>query len=53
VGLAALFTLLTVAFGALAVWTAAAGRWPIALAAAALAVWMGTLVVGALRKLRS
>jgi hypothetical protein len=53
VGLAALFTVLTVAFAALALWTVAAGRWPIALAAAALAVWMGTLAAGALRKLRS
>jgi hypothetical protein len=53
VGLAALFTVLTAAFAALALWTAAAGRWPIGLAAAALAVWMGTLAAGALRKLRS
>jgi hypothetical protein len=53
VGLAALFTVLTAAFAALAVWTVAAGRWPIGLAAAALAVWMGTLAAGALRKLRS
>ena len=51
--LAALFAVLTAAFGAVAVWTAAAGEWPIGLAAAALAVWMGTLAAGALRRLRS
>jgi hypothetical protein len=53
VGLAALFTVLTAGFAALAVWTAAAGQWPIGLAAAALALWMATLAAGALRKLRS
>jgi hypothetical protein len=53
VGLAALFSVLTAGFAALAVWAVAAGQWPIGLAAAALAVWMGTLAVAALRKLRS
>jgi len=53
VALAALFTVLTAAFGAIAVWTATAGEWPIGLAAAALAVWMGTLAAGALRRTRS
>jgi len=53
VGLAALFTVLTAGFAALAVWTVAAGQWPIGVAAAALALWMATLAVGALRKLRS
>jgi len=53
VPLAALFFVLTAAFAGIAVWTAAAGRWPIALAAAALAVWMGTLAAGALRRTRS
>jgi hypothetical protein len=53
VGLAALFTVLTAAFAALAAWAVASGEWPIGLAATALAVWMGTLAAGALRKLRS
>jgi hypothetical protein len=35
------------------VWSARAGVWPIALAAAALAVWMGSLAWAAVRKSRS
>jgi len=44
VPLAALFSLITLAFAAIALWSAEAGQWPIAAAAAALAVWMGSLV---------
>ena len=51
--LAALFTLITLAFAALAVWSATAGQWPIAVAAAALAAWMGSLAWGAMRKSRA
>jgi len=53
VGLAALFSVLTAGFAAIAAWSAAAGEWPIGVAAAALAVWMGTLAAGALRKTRT
>ncbi len=51
--LAALFTVITLAFAAISAWTASAGQWAIAVAAAALAVWMGTLAAGALRRMRS
>jgi len=50
---AALFLAITLAFAAIAVWTATAGEWPIAVAAAALAAWMGSLALSALRKTRS
>ncbi len=50
--LAALFSVLTLAFGAIAVASAAAGQWVIALAAAALAAWTASLVWGTLRKRR-
>ena len=50
--LTALFTVLTLAFAGIALAAALAGRWPIAVAAAALAAWTGTLVTGALRKMR-
>jgi hypothetical protein len=53
VPLAALFTVITLAFAAIAVWSGAAGRWPIAVAAAALAAWMSTLAWAALRRTRS
>jgi hypothetical protein len=52
VPLAVLFTLLTLGFAAIAVWTAAASQWPLALAAAALAAWMGSFAWTALRKTR-
>ena len=43
----ALFSAITVAFALIAVWTATAGRYPIALAAAAaLAAWMGDTRLG-------
>jgi len=51
-GLAALFTVLTLAFAGIAVAGAAAGRWIIAVAAAALAAWMSTVAWAALRRIR-
>jgi hypothetical protein len=53
VPLAALFTVITAAFAAIAVWTALAGQWPIAVAAAALALWMASLAWTAVRKSRA
>jgi hypothetical protein len=53
VPLAALFCLITLSFAAIAAWTASAGQWVIAAAAAALAAWMGTLAWTAVRKTRS
>jgi hypothetical protein len=53
VALAALFTVITVAFGALALYSAASGEWVIAAAAGALAAWMATFALAALRKTRS
>jgi hypothetical protein len=53
VPLAVLFSVITVGFAAIAVWTAEAAQWPIALAAGALAAWMATLAWSALRKSRS
>ena len=50
--LAALFSVITVSFGAIAVWAATAHQWVIAAAAAALAVWMGSLAWTAVRKTR-
>ena len=51
--LAALFSLITLAFAAIAVWSAGAGKWPIAVPAAALAAWMGSFAWAAVRKTRS
>jgi hypothetical protein len=53
VPLAALFSAITLAFLGLTVWTASAGRWPIAVCAAALAFWMGSLAWSAMRKSRA
>jgi hypothetical protein len=53
VPMVALFSAITLAFALIAVWTAAAGIYPLAVAAAALTFWMGTLAWGALRKTRS
>jgi hypothetical protein len=53
VPLAVLFSVITVGFAAIAVWSAEASRWPIAVAAAALAVWMASFVWAALRRTRS
>jgi hypothetical protein len=52
VPMVALFTSITVAFALIAVWTVSAGRYPIGLAAAALAAWMATLAWSALRRMR-
>jgi hypothetical protein len=53
VPLAALFFVITLSFAGIAAWTASAGQWVIAVAAAALAAWMGTLAWTAVRKTRS
>ena len=50
--MAALFTAITVVFALIAAWTASAGRYPLAVAAAALAAWMATLAWSALRNMR-
>jgi hypothetical protein len=50
--LAVLFSAITVAFGAIAVYSALSDVWPIAVAAGGLAVWMATLAFSALRKTR-
>jgi hypothetical protein len=51
-GLAALFSVLTCAFAGIAVAAGVAERWVIAVAAAALAAWMGSLAATVLRKKR-
>jgi hypothetical protein len=48
----ALFSAITLAFALIAAWTAAAGRYPLAAAAAALTVWMASLAWSALRRTR-
>jgi hypothetical protein len=50
--LAGLFSLIAVSFGLIALWSASAGEWVIAAAAAALAAWMSTFAWSALRKTR-
>jgi hypothetical protein len=50
---AVLFSVITAGFAAIAVWSGEASRWPIAVAAGALAAWMGSLAWSALRKTRS
>jgi hypothetical protein len=52
VPLVALFSLLTLAFAGIAVGSATAGRWVIAFAAAAIAFWMGSFALAALRRTR-
>ncbi len=47
-----LFSVLTLAFAGIAVGSGAAGRWVIAVAAAALAAWMGSFALAALRRIR-
>ncbi|MGH3025035.1 MAG: hypothetical protein ACRDLR_01120 [Gaiellaceae bacterium] len=49
----ALFSLLTLGFLLIALWSAGAGQWVIAATAGALAAWMGTLAWSALRRTRS
>ena len=51
-GLVVLFGVITCAFGGIAVAAALAGRWVIAVAAVALAVWMGSFASSGLRKRR-
>jgi len=53
VPLAVLFSVITVGFAAIALWSAEASRWPIAVASAALSAWMASLAWAALRKTRS
>jgi len=48
----ALFAVLTAAFAAIAVASAAHGRWVITVASAAIGAWMATLAWGALRRMR-
>jgi hypothetical protein len=50
--LAALFSILTLAFAGIAVASATAGRWVIAVAAAALAAWMGSVAWSAVGRAR-
>ena len=52
VPLLALFTVLTLAFSGIAAASAAAGRWVIAVAAGAIAAWMGSFALAALRRTR-
>jgi hypothetical protein len=52
VPLAALFTAITLAFAGIALWSAGAHQWPIALAAAGLAAWMATLAWSGMRRSR-
>jgi len=52
VAMVALFSLITLAFMWIAVWTGRAGQWVIAVAALALAAWMATLAWSALRRAR-
>jgi hypothetical protein len=40
-----LFAVLTLAFALIAVTSARAGRWPIAVAAVALGAWLGTMAM--------
>ena len=50
--MAALFSLITLAFAGIAFWSATAHQWVIAAAAAALTAWMGSLTWTAVRKSR-
>ena len=51
-GLVVLFSVLTLAFAAIALAGAEAGRWVIAVAAAAIAAWMASVAWSALRRMR-
>jgi hypothetical protein len=51
--MAALFSLLTLAFAGITLWCASAGQWVLALAAAALTLWLGSLALSAVRRIRS
>jgi hypothetical protein len=52
VALVALFSVLTVGFGAIAVASGVAGKWPITVGAALIALWMGSFARAALRRVR-
>jgi hypothetical protein len=52
VPLVALFTVLTLAFAGIAVGSAVSSEWVIAVASAAIAAWMGSFAVAALRRTR-
>jgi uncharacterized membrane protein len=51
--IATLFAVITIAFAGIAVWAGTAGEWLIAVCAAVLAAWMGSLAWATLRKIRS
>jgi hypothetical protein len=51
--MAGLFSVIALAFGLIAVWSASAGEWVIAAAAAALGAWMSTFAWSAVRKTRA
>ena len=51
IGPALLFTALTVMFAVIGIAASSAGRWVIVIAAAALAVWMGSFAWSALRRI--
>jgi hypothetical protein len=51
IGPAVLFSALTIGFAGIAVAGGTAGRWVIAVAATALAVWMGSFAWAALRRI--
>jgi hypothetical protein len=53
IGVAVLFLAITLAFAAIALYCATSGQWVLALAGAALALWMASLAWAALRKMRS
>jgi hypothetical protein len=53
VSLAALFSVITLAFLAIGVASAAAGRWVIALCALALGAWMASFAWSAVRRSRT
>ena len=52
VPLVALFTVLTLAFAGIAAGSALSDEWVIAVAAAAIAAWMGSFALAALRRTR-
>jgi hypothetical protein len=52
VPLVLLFTVLTLGFAGIGVDAAFAGRWVIAAAALAIAAWMGSFALAALRRIR-
>jgi hypothetical protein len=51
IAMAALFSVLTLMFAGIATAAAVAGRWVIAVAAAAIAAWMGSFAWSVLRRM--